>query len=147
MADLEYPVSRELESGEVLSPAHKEDVTREQLNQTFNLNSEITFTLNILKGAKKLGVEKRSSILAKLVKANETLIKTQRLVMGMDSDTGGLINKGVIIIPGKSDNWPDAAQRELDNAKRLLSGQGGEPDSLNDEVSTGEDNTGDDDAV
>lgn len=148
MDELEYPISEGIERGWELSPTHKENISRSQLNTTIKISDDITFTLSILKGAKKLGVEKRSSILAKLTKATETLVKTQRLIMGMDTDTGGIVNKGVIIIPGKVINWPDAAKREIDSAKRLLSADGEiVADSLEDEIPSDVEHAADDDQV
>jgi len=79
----------------------------------------ITATIAMTKGAKKLGVEKRASILSKLVKAHSDLVKTQRTMLGLDQVTGN-ITAGVIIIPGKSENWPEMAKNEIDNAKKLI---------------------------
>ena len=90
-----------------------------QLAQTQALMEEITATIVTLQGAKKLGVEKRTSILAKLVKAHAELVKTQRTMLGLDQSTGN-ISAGIIIIPGKSDNWAEDAKKEIKNAKELI---------------------------
>ena len=122
----------------------KNELNLTQLRTTVDLGDEITTVITMLKGAKKLGVEKRSSVLAKLVKSQETLVKTQRLILGMDSDSASIVNKGVIILPQKSEDWPDAAKKEIDSARRLLS-PGGSSDSVEDiESSQGEDATDDD---
>jgi len=121
----------EIEGVRGLSLPSKTELSKAQLAQTVELSKEIAFTLGILKGAKKLGVEKRSNVLSKLIKGQEALVKTQRLILGMDSDSGGLVNKGVIIIPGKVINWPDAAKKEISDAKLLLS-PGGKLDESED---------------
>jgi hypothetical protein len=91
------------------------------MTQTTELMEQIAQTVIILKGAKKLGVEKRANVLGKLVKAHSELVKTQRTIAGLDKQTG-TINAGVIIIPGKSNNWVDEAKEEIDNAHKLIHG-------------------------
>lgn len=97
------------------------ELTASHLTQTQELMNEISATIDMLKGAKKLGVEKRSNVLGKLVKAHSELVKTQRTVAGLDKQTGNF-TAGVIIIPGKSNNWLDDASAEIKNAKKLISG-------------------------
>ena len=91
-----------------------------QLKQTQDLMEAISSTIEMVKGAKKLGVEKRASILAKLVKSHAELVKTQRTMLGLDNVTGN-ISAGVIIIPGKSMNWAEDAKKEIENAQELIS--------------------------
>jgi hypothetical protein len=97
------------------------ELTSSQLAQTQDLMTQINITIDLLAGAKKLGVEKRSNILAKLIKAQADLVKTQRTLSGLDRQIGP-ISAGVIIIPGKSDNWMDDAKAEIDNAHKLIHG-------------------------
>jgi translation initiation factor 2B subunit (eIF-2B alpha/beta/delta family) len=97
----------------------KGELPASQLSQTKALMEEITAVIVMVKGAKKLGVEKRASILSKLVKSHAELVKTQRTMLGLDNVTGN-INAGVIIIPGKSSNWAEDAQVEIENAKVMI---------------------------
>ncbi|MBW2690727.1 MAG: hypothetical protein JRC99_12445 [Deltaproteobacteria bacterium] len=90
-----------------------------QMSQTERLMDEITSTIEMVHGAKKLGVEKRASILSKLVKAHSDLVKTQRTMLGLDHATTN-VTAGVIIIPGKSDNWKADAEKEIENAHDLI---------------------------
>jgi len=104
---------------EVVLREAKGALPRAQLAQTEELMLAITTTIEMVKGAKKLGVEKRASILAKLVKSHAELVKTQRTMLGLDQGSGN-INAGVIIIPGKSDNWAEDAKKEIENAKKMI---------------------------
>lgn len=97
----------------------KGELPASQLAQTQALMEEITSIILMLKGAKKLGVEKRASILSKLVKSHSELVKTQRTMLGLDQSTGN-ISAGVIIIPGKSMDWANDAKIEIENAKELI---------------------------
>ena len=92
-----------------------------QLTQTQALMEEITHVIDMVKGAKKLGVEKRASILAKLVKSHSDLVKTQRTMLGLDQSSAN-ITAGVIIIPMKSDvaEWAEEAKHEIENAKAMV---------------------------
>lgn len=74
-----------------------------------------------LRGAKKLGTEKRVKLIGQLVKAHSELVKTQRTISGLDQMSGD-INAGIIIIPEKSKNWIQDAQNEIENAKKLIQG-------------------------
>lgn len=97
----------------------KGELPASQLSQTQALMEEITSTIMMVRGAKKLGVEKRASILSKLVKSHSDLVKTQRTMLGLDQSTGN-ISAGVIIIPGKSMDWANDAKKEIENAKELI---------------------------
>lgn len=99
-----------------------------QLKQTQDLMEAISCTIDMVKGAKKLGVEKRASILSKLVKSHAELVKTQRTMLGLDQSTGN-ISAGVIIIPGKSMNWAEDAKKEIENAQELISANQEQSDS------------------
>ena len=110
-------ISKKVDQGDI--DRAKGMLPNAQLAQTQALMEEITATIDTLKGAKKLGVEKRTSILAKLVKAHADLVKTQRTMLGLDQSTGN-ITAGVIIIPGKSNNWTEDAKNEIENAKELI---------------------------
>ena len=75
------------------------------------------------RNAKKLGVEKQARIIATLTKAHSELVRTSRAISGADDSSRNLINQGVIIIPGKSENWVEDAQAEIASAKKLVEAQ------------------------
>lgn len=98
-------------------PTNLETVQLNELSST--MAETIKEMARTLKGNRKTPVLEKSQILTRLMKAYADLVKTHRLINGLDSQRGG-ISAGVIIIPGKSDDWVKEAGQELAKAKDLV---------------------------
>ena len=112
------------ERGEMVSTGESVAVPKNlQINELNELSSMLAETIyemaRTLKKNRKTGTIEKSQILTRLMKSYSDLVKTHRALNGLDQQVGS-ISAGVIIIPGKADDWIAAAHTELDNAKNLI---------------------------
>lgn len=107
----DYPIEAENEDSGLPSPsANSEDKTTEALGSIV-LDMAIKLQRN-----RKTPLSEKANILSKLVKAHSDLVKSRRTI----NPESVRINAGVILIPGKSEDWENAAKRELDRAQNLI---------------------------
>ena len=94
--------------------------TESHLDQSQRLMEALDTVIDSVKGAHKLGNEKKASILSKLVRAHCELVRSQRTSMGLDDKVADP-NAGVIVAYLKADetDWEKASLVEIKESKLI----------------------------
>jgi len=92
---------------------------RAQESTSLELRGQLDSVISKVKTS-KLKLREKAGLLAQLVKAHETLTKTERMTAGVSGKEGHTtVNAGVIVLPQKADasDWHEMASQEVERAK------------------------------
>ena len=108
-------------SGDGATLSRDEQLTEQHRRVSSHLHKSLISLAEEAAG-KRIALDKRVTILSKLVKAHSELVRTERLVAGMDRD-GGNLTAGVIVVNGKlsPSEWHEAAIAEITETKARAS--------------------------
>ena len=95
-------------------------LTEAQLLTSLELRGQLDTVIQRVK-ASKLKLKEKAALLATMVKAHETLTKTERMSAGLSDKTHTTVNAGVIVVPEKlaGKDWHSEAIAEVERAKAL----------------------------